>query len=58
MSQPVLIRNAYHRVLKLMASQPTEDRTMGGIVEEQLDQLHFFKKRLDDVEKQIKRKKK
>jgi hypothetical protein len=31
---------------------------MGGIVEEQLDQLHFFKKRLDDVEKQIKRKKK
>ena len=41
MSQPVLIGDSYHRVLKMMASMPNEDRTMGGIIEDQLKQLGF-----------------
>jgi hypothetical protein len=51
MSHPVLIDDTYHKVLKMMASMPTEERTMGDIVEDQLKQLNFFKKQLKVVEK-------
>jgi len=57
MSQPVLIGDSYHRVLKMMASMPNEERTMGGIIEDQLKQLGFFKKKLNEVEKQMRKKK-
>jgi len=65
MTKPVLITDEYHQVLKNMASIPREldrlglrqrKRNMGGIVEQQLKALTFFKKKLPEVEK-IRRKK-
>ena len=64
MTKPVLIADDYHQVLKNMASMPSEleklglrnrKRNMGGIVEQQLKALTFFKKKLPDVEKQMRK---
>ena len=53
MTQPVILEDAFHATLKMLASEPTETRDMGEIAQDFLEQNTLFKEKLEEVKNKM-----
>ena len=53
MAQPVILEDAFHATLKMLASEPKEHRGIGEIAQDFLIQNTLFKEKYEEVKNKM-----